>query len=533
MIELSPQWIDRYRLCPWEFLDALTIDVEGTPVRFGSVIDPWQRADFARIIPGLMRAVGLPIGHLTSIVDGIAPRRAWLERARGHSKSQDVACIVTWALVFAPHVVSGIAAAADTDQARVLTKAIGRIITANPALAAVIEVQRNKVVVIDPNHPGVGSTLEVISSDAGSSFGAICNFIVADEVSHWVQDRALWDSLVSTAAKRASCMLIAITNAGWTSTWQYKVREFVRTSPNWHFSSLDGPQARWITADVLDEQRAMLPPTTFRRLWLNQWVTATDSPLLSEAMIRACVDRFCLWNNGLAPERRETKRRNRELFIGVDIGRTRDRTVITTVEMVEGVFYVREMYVMRNESFAVQRAAITQRILEHHHEVQGVRIDRGGIGMQICEELESEFPRLVEGVTLHESRQGRLAEAVKSAFDRQMIRVPDDRDMIDDFQLVEQTETGASGVPKVRTNRGPTGHADRFWSLALALSATPLDEPWQRRRNALGVPVGIDPSAKKQIDPKNPMAAFADAMKTPAGISGVPTFGSLPKFYDW
>lgn len=540
MIELTPATIGRYRASPWLFLDDLMIDVEGTPTRFATIIDPWQKSDFARVMPGLMRAVGLPCEDAAQFLGvlrdgGSVARRVWLERPRGHSKTSDIAALVTWALVFAPRVVSAIAAAADADQARTLTKAIGRILQANPALASVLEVQRSKVVVIDPNHPGVGSTLEVISSDAGSSFGALVDFIIADEISHWQQDRALWDSIVSTAAKRSTCMLLCITNAGWTSTWQYKVREYVRQSGMWHFASLDGPQASWIKPDDLEEQQAILLTGAFRRLWLNEWIAAIDNPLLSEDLIKSCIDPHCLWPDGTPPTwrpERGEKAIRMELYIGVDIGRKNDRTVITTVELdSDGVFWVREMHVMHNQSFKVQAAAIRERIERSYGAVRAVRIDHGCIGMQISEEMEAEYPRLVQGVTLNETRQGSLAEAVKSAFDRQIVRVPNDRDMIDDFGLVEQTETAGSGVPKIRTRRGATGHADRFWSMALALSATPLDEPWQRRRHCVGLPVGI--GGPKQIDPRNPMAAFADAMKTPAGISGIPMFGSLPRFFNW
>ena len=57
------------------------------------------------------------------------------------------------------------------------------------------------------------------------------------------------------------------------------MRETCRTDPHWHFSRLDGPCARWISPAALDEQRRLLLPREFSRLWLNQWQAAADDAL--------------------------------------------------------------------------------------------------------------------------------------------------------------------------------------------------------------------------------------------------------------
>ena len=99
-----------------------------------------------------------------------------------------------------------------------------------------------------------GSELRIISSDAPSSYGILCDFIVCDEVVHWAR-RDLWDSLLSTAGKRSRCVLVVITNAGFRESWQFKLRESIRDDAAWYFSRLDGPTASWITDEALDEQR--------------------------------------------------------------------------------------------------------------------------------------------------------------------------------------------------------------------------------------------------------------------------------------
>jgi phage FluMu gp28-like protein len=159
------------------------------------------------------------------------------------------------------------------------------------------------------------------------------------------------------------------------------------------------------------------------------------------------------------------------LYLGVDVGRTRDRTVIWTLELVGDVAWTREIRVLDNAPFALQKGEIVNRI---SRDVVAVRIDKGAIGFQLAEELELQFPHIVLGVQLTQGRQGQLALALKTAFERSRIRIPEDPMLQNDLQLVQEVETGASGIPVIETHRGETGHADRFWAGALALSGLPL-----------------------------------------------------------
>ena len=178
-----------------------------------------------------------------------------------------------WPLAFAERKVKGIVAAGDLDQAGLLREAIERLIAANPWLGALLVVVRNEV-----RNRQTGSKLEIISSDAATSYGALVDFAVVDELSHWTEGRGreLWVSLLSTAPKKPNCLLVVITNAGWVDTWQWELREKVRTDPAWYFHALDGP-APWIGPAQLAEQQRLLPPKEYRRLWENVWVSAAGA----------------------------------------------------------------------------------------------------------------------------------------------------------------------------------------------------------------------------------------------------------------
>lgn len=294
---------------PKAFREAILIDSDSGPVRLGSVLDPWQRADFEALDPAWQRVCGNVPGILTQI------QRGYLERPRGHSKTSDIAVSVTWALFASKRKLSGVVAAADADQARLIRDAIDKLLRLNPWLGTVLTVGRGR---IENKH--TGSDLVVLSSDAASSYGLTPDFVICDEITHW-QKRDMWDSLLSATAKRRACLLLVIANAGFSESWQWSTREAIRNDPAWYFHRLEGPQASWILPAHLEEQKRLLPSKVYRRLWLNEWSQGAGDALES-ADIDASVT--------LQGELHEPER-GWAYAAGLDIGLKRDATALIVI----------------------------------------------------------------------------------------------------------------------------------------------------------------------------------------------------------
>jgi hypothetical protein len=284
------------------------VDVDGVARRFGDVMDPWQRDDFATLDPALQRCNGRK-------ADDGARMRAYFERGRGSSKTTDLAVTVCWALAFAARPIRGYAYAADKDQARLLRDAVMTLVRLNPWLGAILSVDAQRVVNVAKGHPAEGAQLTIEASDVGSSYGILPDLIIADELVHWEGDGSLFHSLISSAAKRSNCLLVVISNAGMCDSWAWGVREAARTDEAWYFSRLDGPVASWITPARLAEQRRMLPAIAYARLWENQW-SSGGGDALTEADIAAAFHENLQPMNGSEPDM---------LFVGgLDLGLTRD-----------------------------------------------------------------------------------------------------------------------------------------------------------------------------------------------------------------
>ncbi|MCH8923226.1 MAG: hypothetical protein IIA67_08785, partial [Planctomycetes bacterium] len=249
----------------------------------------------------------------------------------------------------------GRAAAADKDQAKFRRDAIDRLVKMNEWLAPVLKVDTYKV-----TNRLTGSELTILSSDVGSSYGPTPDFVLCDELTHW-GNADLWDSLFSSAAKRKNCLVVIISNAGFGEgeSWQWRVREAARQEAGWCFHRLDGPRASWITPDRLAEQRRLLPPLSFSRLWLNQWTTGSGDALTAEL-----IDAAIRLNGPMAEPEPGL------LFCaGVDLGISRDASSVVVIA--KHVGHVEEV-TKRKRRTPIQAALIDAGVVEADDECESI-----------------------------------------------------------------------------------------------------------------------------------------------------------------
>jgi hypothetical protein len=201
------------------------------------------------------------------------------------------------------------------------------LIRLNGWLADLLVVETHLIKNIAPGHPANGGFLKIEASDVGSSYGILPDLIVADELTNWEGEGELWHSLLSSAAKRSSCLLFVITNAGITDSWQWQAREAVRTEENWHFNSVEGVRASWMTEKRLAEMRRLLPRIAYERLYMNRWATGGGDALTPEDISAAFRDDL---------EQMTGKERDRIFVCGVDLSISRDNSAVVVLAVPKG-----------------------------------------------------------------------------------------------------------------------------------------------------------------------------------------------------
>lgn len=157
-----------------------------------------------------------------------------------------------------------------------------------------------------------------------------------------------------------------------------------------------------------------------------------------------------------------------QIYVGIDIGRKNDLTSLTVVERVGGVYFTRKRIDLQKMPFSQQEAIVYPWI----DAATRTCIDNTGLGMQFAERAQERFGKhRVEPVTFTATVKEALAYPVRAAFEDRAIRIPYEDDKLKSDLRAIRKETTAAGNVRFAADRGEDGHADRFWSLALALHA--------------------------------------------------------------
>lgn len=158
-----------------------------------------------------------------------------------------------------------------------------------------------------------------------------------------------------------------------------------------------------------------------------------------------------------------------ELFIGVDIGRKHDLTVIWVISKDGDIYTTRSIVVLDRMPFREQYQ-ILQELLSLRNLVH-CQIDSTGLGLQIAETAEEDFgARRVTAVNFTLHIKNRLAMQLRTAIEGGQWKMPIDKTVCRDFSLVRKDVT-THGIVRISAPVTDIGHGDRFWAAALALDA--------------------------------------------------------------
>ena len=158
-----------------------------------------------------------------------------------------------------------------------------------------------------------------------------------------------------------------------------------------------------------------------------------------------------------------------DLYIGVDVGRDNDLTVVWVFEKLAGMLFTRRVEVLRKMPFSAQEAVLYP--LLSLPKMRRCCIDQTGLGRQFAERAQERFGKYrVEGVQFTAQSKERMAYPLRAKFEDKTIRIPDTREIRADIRGVKKT-VGAGGAIRFDAARNENGHCDRFWALALSVEA--------------------------------------------------------------
>ncbi|MBI5410162.1 MAG: terminase [Nitrospirae bacterium] len=159
---------------------------------------------------------------------------------------------------------------------------------------------------------------------------------------------------------------------------------------------------------------------------------------------------------------------NGQVYVGMDIGRRRDLTVLWVLEKVGDVLWTREVVTMLRASFSAQEQEV-DRIWKQYRPLR-LCMDQTGMGEKFVEDLQKKYSSRIEGVLFSALVKLDLANTLRRKFEDKLLRIPIHRDIRDDIHSVKKVTTSAGNI-RFDVERTENSHADRFWALALAIHA--------------------------------------------------------------
>lgn len=192
-------------------------------------------------------------------------------------------------------------------------------------------------------------------------------------------------------------------------------------------------------------------------------VPADDaSAFISYDLLDACtMPRGEAWETELDPEA--------TYYMGVDVGRRHDLTVMYLVEAIGTQRITRRIIEMQNATFAEQAAVLDKYAAMPW--VKRICMDATGIGMQLAEDAHTRHGAKVEQITFTAGVKEDLALTLRRAMEDSALRIPPLPALAADLRSIRKETTSAGNVRYVG-ERTADGHADRFWALALSLHAS-------------------------------------------------------------
>ena len=157
-----------------------------------------------------------------------------------------------------------------------------------------------------------------------------------------------------------------------------------------------------------------------------------------------------------------------KVFIGIDIGRTHDKTSICILREVNGILHVDHVESLTNKEFSYQENYIGN-IIKTLNPVR-VCIDATGIGAQLAENLHRKFPCVKEVKFTNESKN-EMFTMTRANIGNQKLLIPNDGNLMDDLHKIRRM-VSPSGNLSFSASRDDNGHADDATSIALAVYAT-------------------------------------------------------------
>lgn len=311
--------------------------------------------------------------------------------------------------------------------------------------------------------PG-GSKITALPANPDTARGFSAN-VFLDEFAFHKDSRTIWQALFPVISKPGLKLRITSTPNGKGNKFYELVTAAEAGEQSWSLHKVDIYQA---VADGLPRDVEQL------RSALNDvdgWAQEFELRWLDEASAWLSYELIGQCESELAGQGVDVPT---AAYVGLDLAVRQDLWVAVVLEPIGDVLWVRELIARRRPSYA-DREAIIAGIFERY-KVARLCLDQTGMGEDVTQRYQKVYgEHRVEGVLFTPGNKLILANAIKQKFEDRRVRIPIDPALREDLHKIKKISTPTGGV-RFDADSDSSGHADRFWALALAIYAASLPQ---------------------------------------------------------
>lgn len=341
------------------------------------------------------------------------------------------------------------------------------------------------VMVMEVRFPN-GSRLHVLTSSPHAAAGK-SGFVTIDEFDLHKKQKELYNVVMPITTWGGSLEIISTHEGGKASTFMTFIRDILeKGNPmGWSYHKVNIKDA--VAAGLVDRINRRRKQYHKKPLSPEQFLAdcrrkcESEEAWLEKYMCEPADDKRALipWDAILRAERPwadlRVDRTTGPTFLGMDIGRRRDLSIIWTGERL-ATLHTRDIWESEDGmDYDDYEAALEQAV--DRWKPRRLAIDMSTKGEMLCEHAQKKWGEdRVIGVNMaSKPTQMTVATGIEMAFNRNAIAIPRDEGIRRDIYAVQKI-VGEGGVIKYWAPTHPDGHSDRCWALALMIHAAREEE---------------------------------------------------------
>ncbi|MGP3702824.1 MAG: terminase large subunit domain-containing protein [Candidatus Bathyarchaeota archaeon] len=290
--------------------------------------------------------------------------------------------------------------------------------------------------------------------------GYTAHMVIADEAAFFREDEVVFYNVLYPMLSTTDGYLIVSSTPWSIDSVFYKMFQdpgFSKHVVTWR----DVVKAGLIKKEFIEEMRRVLPLERFEREFEARFTEDSDS-YLPRSLITQCIDAELEYYDF-------EDHVQGNFYIGVDLGKKVDYSVVSVVDRQEDGFKLVHMYRFPLETPYASVIGYVKTLTDRYKTVYQVLIDQTGVGEYILEDMRNSGIPGVQGVILTMPRKQEILGFLKQQMQNKNLKIPYDAELLAELNN-EKFELAKDGSIKFYHPEG--SHDDRVWSLALAIYAT-------------------------------------------------------------